>query len=230
MAELGDVLNELRRANSEIGTLRNANGALKAENGKLSGERVAYQRTTARNFELERQVSIMSETLTALENQVRAEIALRIEAEEAAAAVNFDGPRTENELRMTSGAYYSVMLRMEGSDPEARDYSDYERLERELGRWIGLSQSKGVDGFSIAAKSVSLARDEWLANPANLKNIGVSRVSAQAAYEKCVREIGRMTVPQSVRGVAEKLKIYADVAGIAGSRVRQETIVDAEFS
>lgn len=172
----------------------------------------------------------MTETLAGLENQVRAEIALRVEAEEAAEAVKFDAPRTGNELRATSGAYYSVMLRMEGSDPEAQDYSDYERLERELERWIGLAQSKGIDGFSIAAKSVALARDEWLANPANLKNIGVSRVSAQAAYEKCVREIGRMTVPKSVRDVADKLKIYADVAGITGSRVRPETIVDAEFS
>ena len=223
-------MNELRRANSEIGTLRTENGTLKSENGKLNGERVAYQRTTARNFELERQVSMMAETLTGLENQVRAEIALRVEAEEAAEAVKFDAPRTGNELRATSGAYYSVMLRMEGSDTDARDYSDYERLERELERWIGLSQSKGMDGFSIAAKSVALARDEWLANPVNLKDIGVSRVSAQAAYEKCVREIGRMTVPKSVRDVADKLKIYADVAGISGSRIRSETIVDAEFS
>ncbi len=172
----------------------------------------------------------MAETLTGLENQVRAEIALRIEAEEAAEAVKLDVPRTENELRATSGAYYSVMLRMEGSDPEAQDYSYYGRLERELERWIGLSQSKGIDGFSVAAKSVALARDEWLTNPASLKSIGVSRLSAQAAYEKCVREIGRMTVPKSVRDVAEKLKIYADVAGITGSRVRPETIVDAEFS
>ena len=119
---------------------------------------------------------------------------------------------------------------MEGSDPEAQDYSDYERLERDLETWIGLAQSKGIDGFSVAARSVALARDEWLANPANLKSIGVSRLSAQAAYEKCVREIGRMTVPKSVRDVAEKLKIYSDVAGIAGSRIRSETIVDAEFT
>lgn len=142
-----EILNELRRTNSEIGALRSENGTLKFENGKLNGERVAYQKTTARNFELERQVSVMTEALVGLENQVRAEIALRVEAEEAAEAVKFDAPRTGNELRATSGAYYSVMLRMEGSDPEARDYSDYERLERELERWIGLSQSKGIDGF-----------------------------------------------------------------------------------
>ncbi len=38
-----------------------------------------------------------------------------------------------------------------------------------------------------------------------------------------------MTVPRSVRDVAEKLKIYADVAGITGARVRSEVIVDAEY-
>lgn len=108
------------------------------------------------------------------------------------------------------------MLRMEGSDPEAQDYSDYGRLEKELGKWIRLAQSKGTDAFSVAAKSVALARDEWLSSPESLKGIGVSRVSAQAAYEKCVREIGRITVPQSVRDVAEKLRIYSDVAGITG--------------
>lgn len=104
------------------------------------------------------------------------------------------------------------MLRMEGCDPEAQDYSDYERLERELETWIGLAQGKGIDAFSVSARSVALARDEWLSNPASLKSIGVSRISVQAAYEKCVREIGRMTVPRSVRDVAEKLKIYSDVA------------------
>lgn len=118
---------------------------------------------------------------------------------------------------------------MEGSDPEAQDYSDYERLERELETWIGLAQGKGVDAFSVSTRSVALARDEWLSNPTNLKSIGVSRISVQAAYEKCVREIGRMTVPRSVRDVAEKLKIYSDVAGISGSRVRSESIVDAEY-
>lgn len=34
------------------------------------------------------------------------------------------------------------MLRMEGSDPETQDYSDYERIERELDKWVGLARSK----------------------------------------------------------------------------------------
>lgn len=80
VAELTEILNEVRRANSEV-------SALRTENGKLHSERIAYQRTTARNFELERQVSALNETLRALENQVRAEIALRLEAESEADAL-----------------------------------------------------------------------------------------------------------------------------------------------
>ncbi|MFB0965743.1 MAG: hypothetical protein QMC36_08935 [Patescibacteria group bacterium] len=93
--ELSEILNEVRRAKSEIATLR-------TQKDKTDAERVAFQRTTARNFELERQVSVLTETLTSLENQVRAEMALRIEAENAVEAIKFETPRTETELRATS--------------------------------------------------------------------------------------------------------------------------------
>lgn len=98
----------------------------------MKSERTTYQKTFARNFELERQLSTLGESLLSLESQVRAEIELRIGAESALEALKMSADSAESALWDATKSYYAVMLRMEGSDPEPEDYADYERLGREL--------------------------------------------------------------------------------------------------
>lgn len=55
-----------------------------------------------RNYQLEKSLSELGETMVALENQVLREIAARKEAEEAIEAVAWENPKIEEELRFTS--------------------------------------------------------------------------------------------------------------------------------
>lgn len=134
--ELREILSELRRTNAQ-------NARLKSENETMKEERATYQRTVAKNFELERQLSLLNESLAALETQVRREVELRTEAEEALNAVRMDPESAERALWDVAKSYFAVMLRMEGSDPDPEDFSDYERLERELQARYRLLESKG---------------------------------------------------------------------------------------
>lgn len=45
-----------------------------------------------------------------------------------------------------------------------------------------------MDAFSISANAAASAKDEWASNKELLKKIGVTKLAAQATYEKCVRE------------------------------------------
>lgn len=202
--------------------------ALRTEAAQLRNEQTSYRKTTARNFELETQVARLNQTVEELESSLGREIAARRDAEELATGRTKSKAQAIADLQDSSRSFFTVMARMDGADPDREDYADYDRLSDLLYGRLGEARTAGCeDPFKIACREMEAAKKEWAEQPVLLKRLGLSRVTVEAAYEKCVREVGRMVVPESVRNAAKELKIYGDVAGITG-RFPRSAIIDAE--
>lgn len=202
--------------------------ALRNEAQRLRQEQTSYQKTTARNFELEAQAARLNKTVEELENSLRREMAARRDAEEIASGRTKSKAQAIADLRDSSRSFFAVMARMDGADPAREDYADYDRLSDLLYGRLGEARTVGCeDPFMIACREMEAAKKEWIDQPPLLKQLGLSRVALEAAYEKCVREVGRMVVPESIRNAAKELKIYGDVAGITG-RFSRSAVIDAE--
>lgn len=207
---------------------------LKVRLEKANDTEIAFQRATGRTFELERQVFELQKTIEKLGTEVRDAEFRKEEAEDRltqallSQAEAAKGPfELREDLASTAREYFSVMARMEGSDPMPEDYAAYDRLSKLLGERYGLARSAGCDSFLVATREMESEKSAWLSDPKRMNANGLSKIVIEAVYEKCVLAVGRIAVPKSVQKVADALKFYDRVAGIVKNS--PTGVCDAEF-